>query len=68
LFGDVGGTPPRRDFSWGVDPANNQAWAVLNHNTDFAVIPEPSTMVIAGLGLAFFGYRRLRRQTANAAI
>jgi len=27
---------------WGVDPAAHQAWAVLDHNSDFAVITLPS--------------------------
>ena len=27
--------------SWGVDTANNQVWAVLNHNSDFAVLSLP---------------------------
>lgn len=55
--------------SWGVDPANNQVWAVLNHNSDFAVIPEPSTVAFAGAGLAALVWRRMRRtgkaSTAN---
>jgi len=36
---------------------------VLNHNSDFAVIPEPSTLVFGGLallGLAGAGLRRRR--------
>lgn len=37
--------------SWGVDTTANVAWAVLDHNSEFAVIPEPSTLVLAGLGL-----------------
>jgi hypothetical protein len=35
--------------SWGVDTANNRAWAVINHNSEFAVVPEPSTFILGGL-------------------
>jgi len=51
--------------SWGRDTTTNTAWAVIDHNSDFAVIavPEPATLallgVAAGLGLASFR-RRLR--------
>jgi hypothetical protein len=31
---------------WGVNTANDTVWAVLNHNSDFAVVPEPSTLVL----------------------
>jgi hypothetical protein len=36
--------------TWGVDTANNHAWAVLDHNSEFAVVPEPSTFALAGFG------------------
>lgn len=47
--------------SYGVDTANNKVWAVLNHNSEFAVIPEPSTLVLGalcGLGLLAHCVRR----------
>ena len=28
--------------SWGVDIIDNVAWAIMDHNGDFAVIPEPA--------------------------
>jgi len=37
--------------AWGVDGVNQDAWAVLNHNSDFAVVPEPSAFVLAALGI-----------------
>jgi autotransporter-associated beta strand protein len=41
--------------SWGYDTANNNVWAILDHNSEFAVIavPEPSAglMILGGLGL-----------------
>jgi len=51
---------------YGVDPtgaAGGVTWAVVNHNSEFAVIPEPSTLVLGGLallGLAGIGLRRRR--------
>ena len=38
-------------------------WAVINHNSQFAVVPEPSTLLLAALGLAgVAGYRVRRRR------
>ena len=42
--------------AWGVDTSANVAWLVTNHNSEFAVVPEPSTLLLlllGGLGLAF---------------
>ena len=48
---------------WGIDPSLNQVWAVLNHNSQFAVlaVPEPSSFALAAfglLGLALVSRRR----------
>lgn len=52
--------------TWGVDTSGaggaGYVWAVLNHNSDFAVIPEPSTLVVGCLALCGFAVARLRRQ------
>jgi len=61
---DPGLANPLSDYIgvWGVDAqtgtqfgvaGDNQynAWAIINHNSDFAVVPEPSTIVLAGFGL-----------------
>jgi hypothetical protein len=51
--------------SYGVDtsPAGGgNVWAVLNHNSEFAVIPEPSTLVLGAIGILGFGIHRLRRK------
>jgi autotransporter-associated beta strand protein len=37
--------------TYGVDIDNNKVWAVLNHNSDFAVVPEPGALTLTGLGL-----------------
>ena len=71
--GNIGGTAAffNRDYAagdenflgrWGVDTANNTVWAVLNHNSDFAVIPEPSTLVFGGLALLGFASVGIRRR------
>lgn len=48
--------------SYGIDTANNKVWAVLNHNSEFAVIPEPSTLVFVALGGIGLIAHRLRRR------
>ncbi len=47
---------------WGVDTSAHTAWAVLNHNSQFAVVPEPSTLLLAALGLFGIGVARGRRR------
>ncbi len=50
----------------GVDDTNHVVWAVVNHNSSFAVAPEPPASVLAGsMALILGGYafvRRNRRQ------
>jgi hypothetical protein len=49
--------------AYGVNTGSSTVWAVLNHNSEFAVIPEPSSMVLGGLamlGLASYGLRHRR--------
>jgi LPXTG-motif cell wall-anchored protein len=52
--------------TWGIDTSatggQGYVWAVLNHNSDFAVIPEPSTFVLGGLALLGFAGMGLRRR------
>jgi len=47
--------------TYGVDLATGTAWAVVNHNSDFAVVPEPATLAFLALGGAALLYRRQRR-------
>ena len=47
--------------SWGVDQTNNHVWAIVDHNTEFAVIPEPQSAVIfAAAGMTLLARRRRR--------
>ena len=46
---------------WGVDKANDTVWAVLDHNSEFAVLPEPASMALLALGGAVILARRRRR-------
>ena len=48
--------------SRGVDVDTNTVWAILDHNSEFAVIPEPSTFVLGGLALLGFAGAGLRRR------
>jgi len=76
--GNSGGTPtfiagaydPMTDFHlgyYGVDVANNTVWAVINHNSQFAVtaVPEPSSAGVA-IGLGVLGLALTRRRTHRA--
>jgi hypothetical protein len=47
---------------WGVDTDHHTVWAVLDHNSDFAVVPEPSIFALLGAGaVALLGCAWRRR-------
>lgn len=53
--------------AWGMETSGGttSAWAVLNHNSDFGAVPEPSTCTLLGLGaLAVVFASRKRRKIA----
>jgi hypothetical protein len=62
-------TLPNQLGAWGVgvDPASGQdvVWAVLNHASDFAVVPEPATMAFLLLGGLGMTGAALKRRTAK---
>ena len=70
IDGNTGGTPAKylgaydpsyTLGSWGVDSTNHTVWAVVNHNSEFAVVvPEPAALALFALG----GLALLRRRRA----
>lgn len=48
--------------AWGSSTALGvtTVWAVLNHNSDFAIVPEPGTILLVTLGLGTVLFRRRR--------
>jgi hypothetical protein len=50
--------------AWGVDTGAHEVWAVVDHNSTFAVVPEPSTVLLAFLGLLGLVYLRRRARVS----
>lgn len=48
--------------SYGIDLDNNVVWAVLDHNSQFAVIPEPSAILLLAMALGSLVIRRYNRK------
>ena len=47
--------------AYGVDISGGSTWAVLNHNSDYAAVPEPGTWALLALTGTFFMVMRRRR-------
>ncbi|MBU6308327.1 MAG: DNRLRE domain-containing protein [Planctomycetes bacterium] len=55
--------------AYGRDPSANSTWAVVNHNSQFVIVPEPGiTAILAIAAVAAWAGRRLRRAAAAAAL
>ncbi len=50
--------------AYGTDLATGQVWAVVDHNSDFTVVPEPSTWAAVGIGALLLVARRRGRRAA----
>ncbi len=72
-YGEIlGAYDPASEFilgDYGFDSVNHTAWAVLDHNSDYEVIPESSTWasLAAGLGTLMVWQRGRRRRTARVS-
>lgn len=53
--------------AWGVDPVDGDVWAVVNHNSEFAVVPEPSAVILAVVAGMCVALRRLNRPSSAAS-
>ncbi len=62
FLADNGGTfnPTTMLGAYGRDTSSGNVWAVLNHNSEFTIIPEPSTALLLGLGLGMMVWLRRR--------
>ena len=49
--------------AYGVDVGNGNVWAVLNHNSDFGVVPEPATWALLAFSLTTVMVLRRRRNS-----
>jgi hypothetical protein len=50
---------------YGVDVDTHTVWAVVNHNSQFAVVPEPSALVLLAAGAVGLVALSVRRRRGN---
>jgi hypothetical protein len=60
VFMGVGSSPDGVLGHYGISTTSNTVWAVLDHNSQFAVVPEPSAIALLCAGAASFLARRRR--------
>jgi hypothetical protein len=48
--------------AYGADPTTHVAWAVVDHNSQFAVVPEPASLVLLAIGAAGLATARRKRR------
>lgn len=51
--------------TYGLDTANNTVWAVLDHNSEFSTVPEPSAWAMVAIGLGSIIWLRQVRSPRN---
>lgn len=51
--------------AWGVDTTTHTVWAVIDHNSQFSVIPEPTTMGLLILGAILAAFRHHSGQSSR---
>ena len=59
--GNVAWNPGFSLGSYGRDTTTGSAWAVLNHNSEFGIIPEPTTWALLAFSLTIVMVLRRRR-------
>jgi len=60
--GTYGSTLSAYVGAYGVDTTGGSVWAVINHNSDYAVVPEPATWALLAFSLTTVMVLRRRRQ------
>lgn len=53
--------------NYGIDLDTNSAWVVVNQGSDFAVIPEPSSVLLMTLGFGLVVWRIARKRCSLAS-
>lgn len=62
-----GRTPTNSLGAYGVDTSTDTLWAVIDHNSQFAAVPEPSGLALAGIGIGLAAVAAYRRRGKQAS-